>query len=104
MTHSLSDQQKKKIRAEQNRQAKQRQRDKERSQGDVTIIVRLGALEWAEYHRLWNQQRGPTEGFSFRALMTGARFLANAGTPKGKKALGNGNTAARRVAIADKSS
>mgnify|MGYP001356892600 CR=1 FL=1 len=68
------------------RRAKRRQREREHAFGDVKIEVRLTSEQWAAIEACRALQRGDEKTFIVRALMTGARFMANSGTPKGKKA------------------
>lgn len=75
-------------RREQCRLAKQRQRSK----GDVKKEIILTPMEELELLACMSMQRGPEAGFLRRALLTGAKFLANAG-----------NAADTKAAIADMS-
>lgn len=64
---------------------KRRQRDNEREMGMRTITIRLDPDEAELFARLRHKQRGSLDDFPRRALITGAMFAANSGTPKGQK-------------------
>lgn len=72
-------------RTEQMREAKQRQREREAKAGIITISVKLTPSQFDIYSAALTKQRGPLLSFAQRCLTTGATFLANAGTPRGKK-------------------
>jgi len=57
-------------------------------EGGVTITVRMNREQHAQMMRCLDCQRGPAENFILRALLTGAAFVANSGTPRGKKVRG----------------
>jgi len=67
------------------REAKRKQREKDRLAGSVEITVKLTAEEAALYFAARERQRGPLDGFAQRCLTRGAMFLANSGNPRGKK-------------------
>lgn len=65
--------------------AKRRQRQREKSRGDEVITVTLSAEEAQVFKRAQELQRGPVDVFAKRCLTQGAMFLANMGTPRGRK-------------------
>lgn len=99
----LSEQQRATLRREQLKEAKQRQRARQSSLGEVTVTITLTAAESMLLLELCELQRGPFEGFYRRALMRGAVFMANAGNPRVRKAKGNVDAAAIRGSIVDTS-
>lgn len=101
---NLSPEQRKKWRASQLRDAKQRERSRRTALGDKTITITVTAGELACLEAFAKRQRGPDEGFYRRALLLGAAFAANAGNPRGKKVKGNVAAAAINPAIVDASS
>ncbi|HEY3898958.1 MAG TPA: hypothetical protein VGM54_10115 [Chthoniobacter sp.] len=72
-------------RTEQNRQAKQRQRERERVGGFTEVHVKLSAEQVAQLTWLRQAQSGDMESFLVRALMTGAKFVYNSGNVRGGK-------------------
>lgn len=69
----------------QNREAKRRQREREAELGKRALIITVPGGDMDELEYAADLQRGPREGFYLRALLIGAKFLANAGTPRGRK-------------------
>ncbi|MBN8712075.1 MAG: hypothetical protein J0I10_22080 [Verrucomicrobia bacterium] len=67
------------------RQAKARQRSKERQLGVVTLTVKLSAEEAEVYFAALDRQNGPLSDFPQRCMVRGAMFIANAGNPRGRK-------------------
>lgn len=72
-------------RAEQNRRAKQRQRDKEKALGVTEVLVKLTAEQVAQLTWLRQAQSGDLESFFARALVIGAKFVYNSGNVRGGK-------------------
>ena len=80
-------------RRQQNAAAKARQRAELNASGARAITIVLDAEAAEMFADLARRQRGPIEGFALRALMTGAKFLANSGNPRGKKVKSNSSIA-----------
>lgn len=72
-------------RTEQNRRAKQRQRDKQRTVGAVTFPVMLTAEDAQLLVWLRQAQAGSEAQFYARALVIGAKFVYNSGNVRGGK-------------------
>jgi hypothetical protein len=72
-------------RTEQNRRAKQAQRERERNSGLVKFEVFLGASDGQLVAWLREAQSGSREDFISRALVMGAKFLYNSGNVRGGK-------------------
>lgn len=53
--------------------------------GSVVVRIELSKRDASLLQDLAQKQKGPLKGFSARALIIGAKFLANAGVPVGKK-------------------
>jgi hypothetical protein len=49
------------------------------------LQIELCAEDFDLYQRAREKQRGPIAGAARRMLLTGAKFIANSGTPRGKK-------------------
>lgn len=58
-------------------------RARKRAKGDKEIRISLTSMELAEFERLWKAANCPHDSFPLKALLLGARFVANSG--KGKK-------------------
>ncbi len=69
----------------QNKEAQKRSRDKARSEGGTEIRVKLCWQELELLEAAAALQAGPREDFFRRALLTGAKFLANSGNVRGGK-------------------
>ena len=72
-------------RTEQNRQAKQRQRAREREIGLALFHIALSGSDAAMVNWLRTAQSGDVETFLARALVTGAKFVYNSGNVRGGK-------------------
>ena len=72
-------------RQEQNRLAKQAQRERAKQTGVVKFEVLLVASEAQLVNWLRDAQSGPRDSFIARALVVGAKFLFNAGNVRGGK-------------------
>lgn len=70
------------------RERKQRQRQRLAEVGVVKIELLVTAEESALLAELRDRQKGNVDTFLARALLTGAKFLANAGQAKGRKVKG----------------
>ncbi len=99
---NLSPEQKAAHRRAQLARAKQKERTRKASLGDVVVTITLTAGEAALLASMREKQRGPVEGFFRRALLKGAVFVANSG--QGKRFKGNVEAAAICPPIVDKSS
>lgn len=72
-------------RTEQNRRAKQRQRERDRAVGVTTVPVSLTVEEAQLLVWLRKAQAGPDATFYARALVIGAKFVYNSGNVRGGK-------------------
>lgn len=90
-------------RADANRRAKQRQRERQASRGDRKLEIVVSATEYDLLLKLRELQRGPVEDFWKRALVTGACFTANSGTPRGSKVKRQGGDSGQKPPKADMS-
>ena len=72
-------------RQEQNRRAKQAQRERDRAAGIVAVELKLSTADAQLVEWLRGAQAGNPETFDARALVIGAKFLYNAGNVKGGK-------------------
>ncbi|PTX93373.1 hypothetical protein DB345_17345 [Spartobacteria bacterium LR76] len=73
------------IRREYLREAKARQRAKEKRSGAVVLTVKLSAEQAAVYFAARDRQNGPLSDFAQRCMVRGAMFIASAGNPRGQK-------------------
>lgn len=101
-----------KIRAEQNAEAKRRQRSRDAGLGDRLVTIKLTANEAQLVGALLDRMCPPSDraggkairaGKVRRALIVGMVMLANAGCPKGKKVKGSTAAAGITGLIADMS-
>ena len=88
-------------RTEKNRLYKAAQRDRERASGRLTIEIKLNPEEAEAFRALQLAQNGPVDDFAKRALLTGAKFLYNAGNRRGGKKRVSTVDDARRIQLAD---
>lgn len=70
------------------RVSQQKRREAQKASGAVTINVTLTAEQFEAFLVCQALQNGPVEGFAARALLMGAKFVANSGRPNGKKVKG----------------
>lgn len=76
-------------RAEQLRAAQQKRRLAIKATGGKVVQVELTKEQFDALIDCQLRQNGPVEGFYIRALLTGAKFLANSGRPRGQKVRAN---------------
>jgi hypothetical protein len=60
-------------------------RERRAVRGIRVLQIELCAEEFALYQSAREKPRGPIAGAAKRMLLTGAKFVANSGTPRGKK-------------------
>jgi len=72
-------------RTEKNRRYKAAQRARQKASGVTTLTIELTEEETKAFRAMQAAQRGPIEDFAKRALLTGAKFVANSGNTRGGK-------------------
>lgn len=70
------------------RERKQRQRERLAEAGVTKVEIQVTAEEAELLAKLKELQKGNPDTFLGRALLMGAKFLANSGQPKGQKVKG----------------
>lgn len=86
MTTTATSETKAEIRRQQLREAKKRQREGLRAGGGREVQIRIGTMEEYETIRAAKAMyQGDPDEFLARALVVGAKFLANSGNRKGGK-------------------
>jgi hypothetical protein len=86
---------------ERDRRNKAAQRARQKAHGSHTLTITLTADEAAAFRALQERQAGPKDDFAKRALITGAKFLYNAGNRRGGKKRVRTIDDARRIQLAD---
>lgn len=72
-------------RREKNRAYKAAQRNRQKAAGITTIQIELSSEEAQAFRAMQRIQSGPEWDFAKRALLTGAKFVANSGNSRGGK-------------------
>lgn len=70
------------------RESKKRTRQAAKEAGERELRVTITEAEFQLLCECHIKQKGPLQGFYGRALILGAKFLANSGQPRGKKVKG----------------